>query len=487
MSRTRKSGVLLHITSLPSKFGAGDLGPCAYEFVDFLADAKQKLWQVLPLGPTELFGSPYAPYSAFAGNTYLVSPELLVEDGLLHPSDLANPNVASAEHRPLLITKAFTNFQNSPSSMLQAEYRAFCRANKYWLPEYALFRALKVQFQEKSWVHWPSDATMRNPAALRSWRQKLSREIQELKFGQFLFFRQWQMLKAYAHRKGIAMMGDLPLFVAHDSADVWGKPHLFQLDKRGLPAFVAGVPPDYFSKNGQLWGNPVYNWKAHDREGFTWWLQRIATLLKLVDLIRLDHFRGFAAYWQIPFGAPTAATGRWMPGPGSDFFAKIKVELGSLPFIAEDLGFIDAKVVKLRQQLKLPGMRVLQFAFEALKPNLHSPHAHPRNCVVYTGTHDNDTAVGWYRKASPAVQDYTRRYLGTNGAAIAWDLIRAAWASPANTAVIPLQDLLSLDSEARMNTPGTIKGNWRWRCPAGVLNEQLSRGLAELTALYGRG
>ncbi len=346
--------------------------------------------------------------------------------------------------------------------------------------------ALKSKFNQTCWVNWPSDITHRNPQALAYWRQELDQEIKERKFAQFLFYRQWQMLKAYAHRKGIAIIGDLPLFVAHDSADVWARPDLFQLDKRGLPTFVAGVPPDYYSKTGQLWGNPVYDWQVHYKENFAWWRQRIATLLKLVDLIRIDHFRGFEAYWQIPYGSATAVNGRWMPGPGSDFFAAVKTELGYLPFIAEDLGFIDAKVVQLRQQWELPGMRVLQFAFEALKPNLHSPHAHPRNCVVYTGTHDNDTAFGWYRKADPEVQDYTRRYLGISGADIAWDLIRAALASPANSAIIPAQDLLALDSNARMNTPGTVKGNWTWRCPAGAFNEQLSHRLAELTTLYDR-
>lgn len=486
MSRTRKSGVLLHITSLPSPFGIGDLGPSAYQFVDFLAAAKQKLWQVLPLGPTELFGSPYAPYSAFAGNTYLISPELLAADSLLSEAELADPSITTAEHRSALISRAYTNFQRSRPPLLLAEYHAFCRANAYWLSDYALFMALKAHFNQASWVQWPSETAARSARALIFWRKKLAREIQEHKFAQFLFYHQWQMLKDYAHRKGIALIGDLPLFVAHDSADVWSKPYLFQLDKRGLPLFVAGVPPDYFSKNGQLWGNPVYDWPMHYRENFSWWRQRIGTLLKLVDLIRLDHFRGFEAYWQIPYGSPTAANGRWMPGPSSDFFAAVKSEFGCLPFIAEDLGFIDAKVVKLRQQWNLPGMRILQFAFEALKPNLHCPHAHPRSCVAYTGTHDNDTATGWYRKADPKVQDYVRRYLGVSGCDIAWDLIRAALASPANSSIIPAQDLLSLDSEARMNTPGTTDGNWRWRCPAGALNEQLSQRLAELTTLYDR-
>ncbi|MFY9436387.1 MAG: 4-alpha-glucanotransferase [Limnochordia bacterium] len=486
MSRTRKSGVLLHITSLPSPFGIGDLGPCAYRFVDFLKAAKQKLWQVLPLGPVEPFGSPYAPYSAFAGNPCLISPELLIEDQLLSPSELAEPFISASAHRSNLITLVHSRFQSSRPPSLLAEYHAFCHANRFWLSDYALFMALKGHFAKASWVQWPEDTARRSPRALTYWRRKLARQIQEHKFAQFLFYHQWQKLKAYARRKGIAIIGDLPLFVAHDSADVWSKPYLFQLDKRGMPVFVAGVPPDYFSETGQLWGNPVYDWQMHYQERFLWWRRRIGTLLRLVDLIRLDHFRGFEAYWRIPFGSPTAADGRWMPGPGSDFFAAVKAGVGRLPFIAEDLGFIDAKVVKLRQRWNLPGMRVLQFGFEALKPNLHSPHNYPRGCAAYTGTHDNDTAVGWYRKADPAVQDYTRRYLGTSGADIAWDLIRAVLASPANIAIVPAQDLLSLDSEARMNTPGTIDGNWQWRCPDGALNKELSLRLAELTSLYGR-
>lgn len=486
MTERRRSGILLHITSLSNQFGIGDLGPSAYQFIDFLKAAEQKLWQILPLGPTDYFGSPYAPYSAFAGNIYLISPEQLHKDGLFSEAELKSIDFGSAAAKHELITKAYANFQKLESTNIHSEYQSFYRANRFWLDDFALFMALKAKFKGVSWVNWPETIAVRKPDALASWRQKLKREIEQQIFAQFIFFRQWQQLKNYAHKKGIAIIGDLPLFVAHDSADVWAQPKLFLLDQRGMPEFVAGVPPDYFSKTGQLWGNPLYNWEVHYQEGFDWWLKRIKMLLQLVDLIRIDHFRGFSAYWQVPYGEKTAINGRWMPGPSSDFFTAVKSELGTLPFIAEDLGFIDNKVIQLREQWNLPGMCVLQFAFEALKPNPHSPHAHSRNCAVYTGTHDNDTTVGWYQNAAPEVQDYTRRYLGSDGTDIAWDFIRTALASPAKLAVIPLQDILSLDSSARMNIPGTSSGNWRWRCSPDALTDQIGARLADLTLLYAR-
>lgn len=486
MPASRKSGILLHITSLPNEYGIGDLGREAYDFIDFLHASGQKLWQILPLGPTDFFGSPYAPYSAFAGNLHLISPDLLLKEELILESDLDSIQFDSPEAKYILIKQAFARFQKRSSADLQAEYERFCRSNQFWLDDFALFMALKHHFKRVSWIEWSEELAMRKESTLVHWREKLALETEQQIFGQYLFFRQWEKLKDYAHKKGISIIGDLPLFVAHDSADVWAKPELFLLDKRGLPEFVAGVPPDYFSRTGQLWGNPVYNWDAHYEERFDWWLKRIEVLLQLVDLVRVDHFRGLAAYWQIPYGEKTAINGRWMPGPGSDFFAAVKTELGTLPFIAEDLGFIDDAVIELRDKWKLPGMRVLQFAFEALKPNIHSPHAHTENCAVYTGTHDNDTTLGWYQKSNPKVKDYVCRYLNCDGTDIAWDLIRAALASPANLAITPLQDILALDSSARMNVPGTVAGNWRWRLSAHHLTEEIGLRLKDFTELYDR-
>lgn len=484
--KSRKSGVLLHITSLPNTWGIGDLGPSAYQFVDFLHSSKQKLWQVLPLGPTSFFGSPYAPYSAFAGNPYLISPELLVREKLLTEADLDLLLYDPESGKRRLLGLAYENYLRSNQSLIKAQYQAFCHANAFWLPDYALFMALKYYFSGASWTSWPEDIAQRHPEALAYWRHKLAQAIEREQFIQFLFYYQWQQLKNYAHKKQITLIGDLPLFVAHDSADVWARPELFALDQQGMPTAVAGVPPDYFSETGQLWGNPVYNWDIHRQEGFCWWIRRCVTLLKLVDLVRIDHFRGLQAYWHVPYGQPDAINGEWKLSPGNELLAALKSQLGYLPFIAEDLGFIDAAVINLRDRWQLPGMRVLQFAFEALQPNTHSPHEHIPNCVVYTGTHDNDTTVGWFTNATPEVRDYVCRYLGTSGSDIAWDMIRAALASPAHLAVIPLQDILSLDSNARMNTPGTSHGNWRWRYTADQLNAAVAQRLCELTELYGR-
>lgn len=486
MTNTRKSGILLHITSLPNQFGIGDLGSSAYKFIDFLHISKQRLWQILPLGPTDFYGSPYAPYSAFAGNHYLISPEKLVAEGLLSEQDINSTLPNKCVWKTELLTKSHERFIMTASAALQQEYDNFCSSNSFWLQDYALFMSLKEHFSHAPWINWPNDIAKRCPEAISFWLQKLSLQVQQHHFYQFIFSHQWHQLKAYAQKKEITVIGDLPIFVAYNSADVWANPHLFLLDDHKNPVAVAGVPPDYFSKTGQLWGNPLYDWQAHAVEEYNWWIMRFKTLLQFVDIIRIDHFRGFQSYWQIPFGEKTAINGEWQSGPGSVLFMAVKKELGSLPFIAEDLGFIDDKVIELRNSWNLPGMRVLQFAFENLQPNCHSPHEHTKDSVVYTGTHDNNTAVGWYQNAELKVQNYTQQYIGTDGKDIAWDFIRLALASPAYLAVIPLQDILSLDSTARMNTPGTTDGNWRWRYCSLALNEQIFERLSNLTVLYGR-
>lgn len=486
MSKTRKSGLLLHITSLPNRFTIGDLGSCAYRFVDFLYQSKQKLWQILPLGPTTPYGSPYMPYSAFAGNYNLISPEKLVMSNLLSETDLTHSCTNLDIWKRQLLTTAYQNFKTKQSDILCREYSEYCKLNAQWLDDFALYMSLKEYFNNAPWIKWPTAISQRKPDAVKYWLQKLTTQIAEHKFIQFIFYYQWQSLKKYAHSKQITLIGDLPLFVAYDSADVWTHPHLFRLDEQKIPLAVAGVPPDYFSEAGQLWGNPIYNWQAHQKENFWWWIDRCTTLLKLVDIIRIDHFRGLESYWQVPYGEKTAVNGEWRSSPGHELLQALKAQIGYLPFIAEDLGFINDQVIALRDYWNLPGMRVLQFAFESLEPNVHSPHEHSKHSVVYTGTHDNNTTCGWYHNAGPDIQDYTRRYIGTDSSDIAWDFIRLALASPAHLAIIPLQDVLSLDSASRMNTPGTATGNWHWRCRTQDLTAETAHRLAELTTIYGR-
>lgn len=505
MTTARSSGVLLHPTSLPGRHGIGDLGPEAYRWVDFLAGSRQTLWQVLPLGPTGYGDSPYQCFSAFAGNPLLVSPDLLLEDGLLTADDLADPPGFPAErvdygpvieYKSRLWAKAFEAFQRGGAARagLREAFDAFCATNAAWLEDYALFMALKDAHGGRVWSAWERALARRESAALARARRKLADSIAAHQFRQFLFFRQWQPLKAYANERGIRIIGDIPIFVAFDSAEVWARPELFHLNEAGRPTVVAGVPPDYFSATGQLWGNPLYRWEVLKASGFQWWIERIRATLGAVDLVRLDHFRGFEAYWEVPAGHPTAEVGRWVKGPGADFFQAVQSALctagGSrgarLPLIAEDLGVVTPEVVALRDQFSLPGMKVLQFAFAADAADPFLPHNYPRNCVVYSGTHDNDTTRGWYQTASERERDACRRYLGRDGRDIAWDFIRLAWASVAEMALAPLQDVLSLGPEARMNLPGRASGNWGWRYRSEQLNETLRDRLAELTRLYGR-
>jgi 4-alpha-glucanotransferase len=488
----RASGVLLHITSLPSRYGIGDLGPAAFGWVDRLSEAGQAWWQALPLGPTGYANSPYQALSSFAGNWLLISPDGLIEDGLLLESDCARQSFpdnaidydAVIPFKLRLLETAWRNFGSGVRADLQPDYEHFCASQAHWLDDYALFRALKVRYNGAYYIDWPAELVERTPAAMAQARRELAAEIQEVCFAQFMLFRQGERLKEYARAKGLQLIGDLPFFVSPDSSDVWANPELFQLGERQRPRFVAGVPPDYFSPQGQRWGNPVYNWEVLNRSDYRWCIDRLRALLAHVDVIRLDHFRAFAAAWHIPGQAPTAEVGQWMPGPGADFFDTVKRELGTLPFIAEDLGLITPDVTALRDSYHLPGMRVLQFGFDGDSGNPHLPHNCPPNAVVYTGTHDNNTTRGWFEEL-PANQrqnlwNYLRRSPGEN-----WDVAAAltqlAWSSPAALAIAPLQDLLNLGAEARMNVPGRANGNWRWRCTETMLHPSAFTWLRDLT------
>jgi 4-alpha-glucanotransferase len=490
----RSAGILLHPTSLPSVCGIGDLGPAAYAWVDALARARQSWWQVLPLGPTGYGDSPYAAFSAFAGNPNLISPELLVREGLLSNDDFAAGHWPAdhVEYGPVIAYKAaltaqaWDHFRAGRNKALGTAFEEFCLQEADWLEDFALFMALKEAHGGVSWHEWPEDLVFRKPAALQQARRELAEQVQLHCFRQFLFYRQWCALRQYAHQRNVRLIGDVPIFVADDSADVWTHPELFVLTPQRRPAVVAGVPPDYFSPTGQLWGNPLYNWEAHQRSGYAWWTARLRAALRQVDRIRLDHFRGFEAYWEVPAGQTTAEKGRWVKGPGADFFGVLRDQLGELPLIAEDLGVITPEVRQLRLQFDLPGMRILQFAFGGAFERRFLPHRHERNTVVYTGTHDNDTTHGWHQTLTADERRFLRCYAPSTDNDIAWDLIRLAWMSVADYAITPLQDVLSLGSEARMNRPGQPWGNWRWRFRADMLTEARIDRLAELTDIYER-
>jgi 4-alpha-glucanotransferase len=493
MKFKRASGILLHPTSLPGPYGIGDLGPAAFRWLDWLADSGCRLWQVLPLGPTGYGDSPYQCFSAFAGNPYLISPELLLEEGLLTRNDLSDMPAWDDQKvdfgrlylwKPALLERAFQHFSAHPTS-LRTDFDSFCAGNAAWLDDYALFMAVKETYAAGCWDAWPVPLRLRKKAALAEARTSLAGRIARYSFYQFLFFRQWNAVHKYAHEKEIQIIGDIPIFVAHDSSDVWAHPGLFHLDKNGSRTFVAGVPPDYFSPTGQLWGNPLYKWEIHKASGYAWWLERIRATLKLVDILRIDHFRGFAGYWEIPAANLTAEIGRWVPGPGADFFNTVQANLGSLPILAEDLGVITPDVVSLRDQFGLPGMKILQFAFTG-PDNPFLPHAYPQNCTVYTGTHDNDTSRGWYESAPQAEKDFARRYFQIDGSHFAWDLIRFAWSSVAVFAVAPLPDFMNLGTEARMNYPSRLGGNWEWRMSGEALSAELQAKIKELNWLYER-
>jgi 4-alpha-glucanotransferase len=487
--------VLLHPTSFPGRGGSGELGSAAYRFVDWLQAAGQQLWQVLPLGPTGYGDSPYASFSAFAGNPLLISLEALVHDGLIDPSEFESSpdfNQDLVDFGPVIewksdmLQRAFQRFSATRPAQLTTELDAFARAESGWLDDYALFRALKDEHGGGAWSGWHAELRQRDPDALAAARERLHAAIDYQRFVQFLFFRQWRALKAYANERGIRIIGDAPIFVAYDSADVWAHPDLFKLDPEGNSTVVAGVPPDYFSATGQLWGNPHYRWDVLAQQGYQWWIDRIRATLATVDIIRIDHFRGFEAAWEVPAGDPTAERGAWVPGPGVAFFHAIRGALGELPIIAEDLGVITPEVEAIRDEMGLPGMKILQFAWADDGTNKDLPHNYGRNFVVYSGTHDNDTTIGWFSTASPGERFFVHTYTGTDGHDIAWDFIRLAFTSVANTAVVPMQDVMSLGTHARMNLPGRAAGNWGWRYRDGMLSGELAQRLNALAAATGR-
>jgi 4-alpha-glucanotransferase len=493
----RASGLLLHVTSLPSQYGIGDLGPEAFAWIDRLHDAGQSWWQALPLGPTGYGDSPYQPLSSFAGNALIISPQLLIAEGLLDASEchahFAPGAVDYASVIPFkerVLAAAWNRFRRMRHGDVRREYEEFCLVQASWLNDYALFRALKTRYDGAYYIEWPAELVQRCQGALAGARRELKDDIDLIRFEQFLVSRQGEKLKEYAHSKGVALIGDLPFFVAPDSSDVWANPELFLLDEALRPKFVAGVPPDYFSSQGQLWGNPVYNWDALRESRYRWWTERFRALLSHVDLIRLDHFRGFAEAWHIPTGAPTALTGSWRPGPGVEFFHRVEGDLGGLPFIAEDLGLITPDVGTLRDHFQIPGTRVLQFAFDGHEDNPYLPQNFTNNAVVYTGTHDNPTSREWFEELSNTQQEtLASKYLNAVSAGTVDPgraLMRLAWSSRAALAIAPLQDLLNLGREARMNVPGRAGGNWGWRCTDVLLRDEPFAWLRDLTATFNR-
>ena len=500
LANKRASGILLHITCLPSPYGVGDLGPWAYRFVELLRTAKQSVWQILPINPItpDRGNSPYNSLSAFAGNIWLISPDIMVEEGLLRKEDIEPipkftvsrvdyPKVITYKRK--LFDKAYERFKKL--HLYRSEYEAFCEQNVWWVEDYATFVALKEYFTGKSWNEWPCEIRDREPTALQRVRQRLRDRVEREKFLQFLFFRQWFALKSYCNKNEIRIFGDIPIYVSYDSVDVWTTPEIFKLGNDKRPLYVAGVPPDYFSPTGQLWGNPVYRWDVLKQTGYEWWIRRVEHNLRLFDMVRIDHFRGLVGYWEVPAGEKTAVRGCWVKAGADDFFATLMERFDSLPIVAEDLGVITEDVRKIMERFKIPGMRVLLFAFGDDFPHgLYLPHNHIRRCVVYTGTHDTNTIRGWFEhEATPEAKERLLRYIGRRVSVneIHWELIRLAMLSVAELVIIPLQDVLGLGKEARMNRPATAKGNWEWR----VLDDQLTatewvEKLSEFTETYDR-
>ncbi len=492
MKFPRRSGILLHPTSLPSRFGIGDLGPGAYRFVDWLHEAKQRLWQVLPLGPTGYGDSPYQSFSAFAGNPYLISPERLVDEGLLDEASFADvPDFptervdygAVTEWKMALLRRAFGNFQQ------QSNHTGFDRwveENRAWLEEYVLFIALKAHFGGGSWTGWPEEVRARDGATLGRYRDELAEEMQFERFLQFQFYQQWITLRAYAYSRDVAIVGDIPIFIAHDSADAWANRELFYINEDGSLQLQAGVPPDYFSETGQLWGNPLYRWDVMEANGYDWWVKRFHSLLNLVDVVRLDHFRGFEASWAVPGEAQTAIHGEWRPGAGSKLFQVLHATLGPLPIIAENLGVITPPVEAMRVEFDYPGMRILQFAFTGDADSEFLPHSYVQNTVAYTGTHDNDTTLGWYESLDEAMRQRVFDYFDTSESQVVRAMVRAIIASVADTAIAPIQDIFEVGAEGRINLPGRLGGNWQWRATADQFTRERAAWLAHLSSIYGR-
>ncbi len=506
MALHRSCGILLHVTSLPGRFGIGDLGPDAYAFVDVLERVEAKLWQVLPLVPVGHGYSPYSSPSTFAGNPMLISPDLLVEAGLLQADDVEDLPPFPTDrvdfetvvpYKTRLLETAYERFRFTDENV-QMAFRSFCREQDAWLDDYAMFMAIRDQYRGASWTEWPAALRDREAATIAAVRNDLKEIIDMHKFWQYAFAIQWRRLRTYCNECGIKVVGDIPIYVAHDSADVWSNPELFQLDDRGQPTVVAGVPPDYFAETGQRWGNPIYRWDRMKENGYVWWERRLTSVLDQVDMVRLDHFRGFEAYWEVPATEPTAVNGRWVRGPGADFFDALLQRLGELPVIAEDLGLITDGVVELMQRYDFPGMAVLQFGFDTDAEDKFLPHNYRRNLVAYTGTHDNDTLHGWFTNNNSTqdeaqvrrARQHCRRYLGIlegNERSIHWYFIRALQMSVANTIIVPLQDVIGLGSEGRMNVPGKATGNWSWRFADGAISEDAIIHLRDTNRLYGRG
>lgn len=497
--QTRKSGLLLHITSLPTHYGIGDFGPSAYRFADFLAAGGQAIWQVLPLGPTLTFcgNSPYFSYSAFAGNPLLISPDLLVENRYLDGSDIPPLPGFSKEHvdfhdvsrfKYQLLYRAYEKFKSRADS--DYEFTRFCQKNADWLNSYALFSSLKDHFRGASWVDWPGELRDFHHSAIGEWEERLKDQMLAAKFFQFLFSRQWSDLKNYCNQKNIQILGDIPIYVSLDSVDVWANPGIFKLNEQKEPVFVAGVPPDYFSATGQLWGNPVYNWDRLREQRYAWWIKRVERNLELFDVVRLDHFRGFVGYWEVPAGETTAINGRWVETPAKDFFGTLLRRFPYLPIVAEDLGTITPDVREIMLNYGFPGMKLLLFAFgDDLASNPYVPHNHIQNCIVYTGTHDNNTVRGWFRgEAREEDKERLFRYLGrrVEQDTVHWEFVRLAMMSVANTVILPVQDVLGLDESARMNVPSQVAGNWDWRLREELLTAEVSQQLRTLTHTYGR-
>ena len=491
----RRNGMLLPIASLPSPYGIGGFSKEAYEFIDLLEETGQKLWQILPLGPTSYGDSPYQSFSTFAGNPYFIDLDTLVEKGWLTKEACEASDYGENESyidygriynsRFVLLKQAFLN-----SDVLSDEkFAEFCKANQHWLPDYALYMALKNQNDGKSWIEWEEEIRLRKPEAVECYKKELEEECNFYEFLQYEFHEQWTKVKEYAHEKGIQIIGDVPIYVAFDSADTWANPELFQLDEKNLPLGVAGCPPDAFSATGQLWGNPLYNWAYHKKTGYDWWLKRIAYCFDLYDIVRIDHFRGFDEYYSIPYGDETAVNGHWEKGPGMDLFDTVKEKLGELDIIAEDLGFLTESVFQLLKDSGYPGMKVLQFAFDPSEDSDYLTYKYQRNCVVYTGTHDNDTTAGWFEKLSDGDREVALRYMNsfyTPKEEQHWDLIALAMRSTADTCIIPVQDFLGLGSEARINMPSTLGDNWKWRMTKGAFSEELKEKIRRMTKLYGR-
>ena len=503
----RTCGILLPVTSLPSKYGIGCFSEEAFRFVDFLVDAGQSWWQILPLGQTGYGDSPYQSFSTFAGNPYLIDLEQLIGAGYLTREEVeqydfgGNPSYVDYDQiyqvRFLLLHRAYENspfalhpkgkWENASYNRDRYDFETYMTSSRDWLEDYALYSALKGRFENAAWMKWDEDSRLRRPEALKRWHSELADQVRFFSFLQYMFFRQWKAVKDYANQHGIRIIGDLPIYVALDSADTWSHPEMFKLDAEGRPTVVAGCPPDAFSATGQLWGNPIYNWDYHRAEDFAWWKRRMEHAFFLYDAVRIDHFRGFESYYEIPAEEDTAMNGTWVKGPGMDLFEALRDTIGERQVIAEDLGFLTPEVHQLLDDTGYPGMKVLQFAFDAKSDSDYQPHNYKRNCVVYTGTHDNDTSRGWFDNAAPEIRDYAFRYLGITRREEAVDaMIRAAMMSVADTCVIPMQDYLGLGSEARINTPSTLGNNWKWRVQPRVFTKRLAKQLLEQARLYAR-